>query len=300
MDVKDYEYIVAIADQGNISRAAATLFITQPALTKFLQRTEKQLGIPLFVRRGSQFLPTDAGKAYIEAGRAILAIDGQLSEKLSQARAVQKQQIRIGYSMGRTDEILGKVLPRFYEQYPNIQVKAVAASSASNFTALAKGELDLAMVVISGQPAGFMQIPLEKSRMSLAVREDDPLAVMAKPEAGRMFPSVSLADLKRSRFIITGLDTNSGKFSRRLLAQCKKSDQIVLEVSDINSCLTAVEAGLGVGLMFSIPLGLHKLRFLSIREIDIIEQTNSLLYRADWSPSQPAQYLIHLIQNSNA
>lgn len=298
MDVKDYEYIVAIADHGNISRAAATLFITQPALTKFLQRTENQLGIPLFVRRGSQFLPTEAGKAYIEAGRSILAIDSQLSEKMSQALAVQKQQIRIGYSMGRTDEILGKVLPKFYERYPNIQVKAFADTSAANFAALARGELDLAMVVIPNLPAGFQQIPLEKSRMSLVVREDDPLAAIAKQENGRMFPSISLADLKRCRFVITSTKTNSGKFSKRLLTQYKLADRIALEVSDINSCMTAVEAGIGVGLMFSIPMGLHKLKFLSIREIDIIEQTNSLLYRADWEPSQPAEYLMQLIRKS--
>ena len=43
MDVRDYEYIVAIAEQGSITRAAAHLFITQSALTKFLQRTEREL-----------------------------------------------------------------------------------------------------------------------------------------------------------------------------------------------------------------------------------------------------------------
>lgn len=44
MDIRDYEYIVTIAEQKSITRAAAQLFITQSALTKFLQRTERSLG----------------------------------------------------------------------------------------------------------------------------------------------------------------------------------------------------------------------------------------------------------------
>lgn len=297
MDVRDYEYIVAIADEGNISRAAAALFITQPALTKFLQRTEKQLGVPLFVRRGNQFLPTDAGKAYIEAGREILSIDEQLSAKMSQALAKYKQLIRIGYSMGRTDEILGKILPQFYDHYPEIRVKAAAQSTADNFAALVKGDLDMAMVVIQGCPTGFQDIALTKSWLSLVVREDDPLVGRALPAEGQPFSTVSLSDLKKARFIVTDMSTNSGKYSQRLLAKHNLSGQIVLEVNDTNSCLAAVEAGLGYGLMFSIPLGLRKLKYLSIREIDAIEQTTSLLYPADWKPTLPAQYLIRLIQN---
>ena len=55
MDIRDYEYIVAIAEKGGISKAADHLFITQSALTKFLQRTEQKLGMELFVRKGKQF-----------------------------------------------------------------------------------------------------------------------------------------------------------------------------------------------------------------------------------------------------
>ena len=61
MDIRDYEYIVAIAEKGGISKAADQLFITQSALTKFLQRTEQKLGMELFVRKGKQFLLKTSG-----------------------------------------------------------------------------------------------------------------------------------------------------------------------------------------------------------------------------------------------
>ena len=65
MNVRDYEYIIAIAEQGSITRAATQLFITQPALTKFLKRTEDSLGLKLFNRNGNQFLLTEAGRRYV-------------------------------------------------------------------------------------------------------------------------------------------------------------------------------------------------------------------------------------------
>ena len=101
MDVRYYEYIVAIADQGSITRAAEQLFITQPALTKFLQRIEKELGLPLFVRKGKQFILTKAGQKYVEVGHEILRLDRKLTEQLKQDGITQKKRVRLGFSMGR-------------------------------------------------------------------------------------------------------------------------------------------------------------------------------------------------------
>ena len=61
MDVKQLEYMVKIAEEQNISRAAEKLFITQSALNQQLLKLERQLGTPLFFRSRSQFRPTPAG-----------------------------------------------------------------------------------------------------------------------------------------------------------------------------------------------------------------------------------------------
>ncbi len=120
MDVRDYEYIVAIAEHGSISRAAAQLFITQSALTRFLQRTEKQTGVPLFHRRGNQFLLTEAGQQYVETGRIIMHLDRQLADKLAEEKRLHKSLIRISYSMGRSDWLMDHIFPRFFERFPDI------------------------------------------------------------------------------------------------------------------------------------------------------------------------------------
>ena len=58
MDFKDLTYVLAIAKYQNITKAAESLYITQPTLTKFLQNLEKQLGQKLFKKMGNRFLLT--------------------------------------------------------------------------------------------------------------------------------------------------------------------------------------------------------------------------------------------------
>ena len=66
MDLKQIEYIVKIADENNITRAAEKLFITQSALNQQLLKLEKELGIQLFYRSRTDWHPTEAGLVYLE------------------------------------------------------------------------------------------------------------------------------------------------------------------------------------------------------------------------------------------
>ena len=74
MDLKQLEYIVAIAECGNISRAAETLFITQSGLNQQLIKLEKELGQQLFYRNKHYLRTTQAGKLYIDSAKEILRI----------------------------------------------------------------------------------------------------------------------------------------------------------------------------------------------------------------------------------
>ena len=74
MDTKQIEYIVMIADQKSITRAAEKLFITQSALSQQLQKLEEELDVSLFIRNKSDWIPTPEGEVYLENAREILRI----------------------------------------------------------------------------------------------------------------------------------------------------------------------------------------------------------------------------------
>lgn len=73
MNLKELEYVVAIADEKSLTKAAERLFITPSALTQQVLRLENELHAPLFIRSRSGWQPTEAGEIYLEAARKILS-----------------------------------------------------------------------------------------------------------------------------------------------------------------------------------------------------------------------------------
>ena len=67
MDIKNPEYILEIARQQSVTRAAQKLFITQSTLSQYLLKLESELNTPLFERKKNRLVPTGAGQIYIQA-----------------------------------------------------------------------------------------------------------------------------------------------------------------------------------------------------------------------------------------
>lgn len=74
MNLKEQEYVCALAENGTITAAAKELFISQPALSIYINNLEKSLGVRLFERVGKQFILTYAGEQYVEKAKLILQL----------------------------------------------------------------------------------------------------------------------------------------------------------------------------------------------------------------------------------
>ncbi|WP_455774487.1 LysR family transcriptional regulator, partial [Burkholderia stabilis] len=98
MDTRDLEYLLAVERHGSIGKAADALGLSQPALTKAVQRLETQVGVTLFERTASGMTPTQAGARFVaRAQRIALEFDDAMQEM----RAIQGGEqgvVRIGYS----------------------------------------------------------------------------------------------------------------------------------------------------------------------------------------------------------
>ena len=297
MDVRDYEYIVAIAEQGSITRAAAQLFITQPALTRFLKRTEASLGLKLFKRNGNQFLLTQAGQRYVETGRAIIRLDRQLSEQLTHELGVQKSRIRLGFPMGRDRDLLENVLPQFYARHPDIQLYLNADTSRRQLDALRHNDLDMALMTNVEQLPGYVYLPVERSFMAVVVNHDSPLLAQSRPMEGYPFPVIEKEALNGFPFVALTTVTNSGHIAHELRRKYDIRPDVVMEVNNVRCSIDAVECGYGCTMFMSIPLGKRKLSYLSIKDVEVTAQTATLVYQADRPLTAPMQYLAQLIKS---
>ena len=84
LDLKDIDYVLAVAQYQSVSQAAKALFISQPALSKYLGNLEKRLGVPLFDRSGRQLALTEAGELYVKYAREIARSADGLREALGE------------------------------------------------------------------------------------------------------------------------------------------------------------------------------------------------------------------------
>ena len=110
MNLKEQEYVCALAENGTITAAAKELFISQPALSIYINNLEKSLGVRLFERVGKQFILTYAGEQYVEKAKLILQLSHELDEKLKDITGNYSGRIRIGVQLRRATGFLPPVI----------------------------------------------------------------------------------------------------------------------------------------------------------------------------------------------
>ena len=113
MNTKVLEYIVAIAEEQSVSRAAERFYISHPALSGHIRKLEQELGTQLFFRSAKGMQPTQAGLVFLADARAILHEEQKLYEALEVMRRRWRNQIRMMVDTPFYNLLIQYVLPAF-------------------------------------------------------------------------------------------------------------------------------------------------------------------------------------------
>ena len=120
MDQRYLEYILVLAETGNMTRAAQKLYISQPTLSQFLSKQEEKIGTALFQRSEGVYKLTSVGELYAEYARKILELTDELERDIKRISATIR--INIGNSASRSLEMLTSILTDFRKQYPKAEL----------------------------------------------------------------------------------------------------------------------------------------------------------------------------------
>lgn len=118
MDLKQLEYIVKIADENSITRAAERLYISQSGLNQQLLKLESELGIQLFHRSKNDLRLTEAGKVYVKYARQILMLKQEAYDILNDMADNKVGRLSVGLTPERGISMLMSIYPKFYQQFP--------------------------------------------------------------------------------------------------------------------------------------------------------------------------------------
>ena len=146
VDTRLLRYFAAVAREGNLTRAAERLFVSQPALTKQVRQLESRLGVRLFTRSRAGMTLTPAGQALAEKAPALLAgFDEALRETKSAASRAARV-LRVGFLAGAANEATQQIIAAFGRRRPGWRVEMRAASWLDPTAGLASGDTDVALL----------------------------------------------------------------------------------------------------------------------------------------------------------
>lgn len=145
MNVQELNYILCIARHQNLTEAAQELYLSQPTLSKYLQKLEREMNGKLFSRVGNRYVPTDLGRRYLEYARRMLELDRDWQKELQDLNACRQGELNIAFPLMRSSCLVPRVLPVFHARYPGIQVNLWEESCAIQEKLLLDHRLDFAV-----------------------------------------------------------------------------------------------------------------------------------------------------------
>lgn len=175
MNERDFRYLVAIGQTGNLGLAAEQVHVTQPALTKCIDRLEAELGVTLFERRGRLIVPTEAGALLIRRVKGLLHDISGLQRELREHARGTSGHVRLGAAATATEALLPQVIRRVQRDMPGITIELMVAMSDVLRDALREDRLDL-LVSPATEDDEFVCEPILEDHVVVVAARDHPLA----------------------------------------------------------------------------------------------------------------------------
>jgi LysR family hydrogen peroxide-inducible transcriptional activator len=288
-------YVLAVAECGSFSKAAESLFLSQPSLSVQVRKLEEELGVALFERLARKVVLTGAGEAFLAHVRPAL-------EQLDSARAcaADEKHLRAGrVAVGALPSIAAGMLPAcvsdFRRQHPGVDIRLLEHNQPAELERLlADGELDLALVRRPRTREDLEEQTLLREPFVALVPEGHPRARLSE---------VRCEDLRSERFV--AMDPSSGL--RSLFdALCHRAGfrpDVAVETTQLATLWGMVRSGVGVALVPRLAAG----DACTVPQVSCAiplrdEMTRTLLavWRRGSLPRPPAAFLEHLLRHARA
>ncbi|MFF8841814.1 LysR family transcriptional regulator [Streptomyces sp. NPDC015127] len=293
MQLQQLRYFVAVAETRHFTRAAERVHVSQPSLSQQIRALEQELGADLFGRARGNIALTDAGEALLPLARRILADTETARREVQELAQLRRGRVRLGATPSLCTGLLPQVLRTFHDLHPGIEILIEESGSHDLVRELARGALDLALVVLP--------LPSPSPALSTVelLRED--LVVISPPAAAAPPAPVRIADLAGEPLVMF----RHGYDLRELtVAACRAEGfepSFTVEGGEMDAVLGFVRAGLGVAVVPSMvaegaggDLRVTPLAHPGLR------RTIALAHRSDVAPPRAARELQRVLLNSRA
>ncbi|MCP3027496.1 LysR family transcriptional regulator [Halobacillus sp. A5] len=240
MDIRHLEYFSEVAKQLSFTKAASTLHVSQPSLSKAVKQLEDELGVPLFYRSRKVEL-TDAGKAVLVNAIDVLDAFHNLTSELSDIIELKNGEIKIGIPPITGAAFFSKLISYYRDQHPQIKIRLSEVGSKMIKHGVEDGSLDIGLVC---------NVPVKNENLEVLELINDPLMLLVhKDNHLAQKTRIDLTELNEEPFILYRQDFS---LHDRILEECSTkgfSPNVVCHSSHRDFMIEMVEAKMGIALL---------------------------------------------------
>jgi DNA-binding transcriptional LysR family regulator len=234
-------YFAEVAKQKSFTKAASTLHVSQPSLSKTIKSLEDTLGTTLFYRGAKQLQLTDTGEVFLANVKHVLDAFDNLTAELDDVGALKKGEIKIGIPPIIGAAFFSSLISKYIELYPSIHMSLHEVGSNKIKQGVSEDELDIGLICnLPIQKENYETIGLLKDPLVLIAHKDNPLARRS---------AIRFSDLEEEPMILYKRDFS---LHDRIMEACSSHGfypNVVCESSQKDFIIEMVEAKLGAALL---------------------------------------------------
>lgn len=294
MDIDCLETFLAVARLQSFTQAAAVRHLTQPAVSRQIQRLEQDLGVKLFVQTGRRVRPSAQGELLLEEGPRVIGKIRGVRAALEELGGLERGELRIGASSTPGMYIIPGLLAEFRCAHPGVQLSYELSNSRAIETMVVHNDIELGFV---GEQVGTADTATEAFA-------DDRVCLVASPEhplARRR--SVPLGKVLSENYVAREQGSATRRTFEAWLGQRGQSWRPFLELGSVEAVKQAVAAGLGIAALSRIAVDWEvEAGRLVIVKVQRMQLTRKLfvLYRKELHLSPAASAFLRMVRGSDA
>ncbi|MEV0149507.1 MULTISPECIES: LysR substrate-binding domain-containing protein [unclassified Nonomuraea] len=281
MQLQQLSYFVAVAETRHFTQAAERMRVAQPSLSKQIKALETDLGAPLFSRARGNVTLTAAGEALLPLARRMLADAETARQEVAELAGLRKGRVRLGATPSLCTGLLADALARFHRDYPGVELLVEEGGSRDLVRALARGQIDLSLIImpLQGDDPALVTEELLRENLVVVTSSHEPLRKS----------HLRIEDLRGRPMVMfrRGYDLREAT-----LAACRQAGfepRLAVQGGEMDAVLRFVEAGLGVAVVPSMVLDGRPGLTATPLAPPGLSRTVALAHRRDVEPTRAAQ-----------
>ncbi len=258
MRIDSLEVFLTVAEEGNITRTAGMLHMSQPTVSRIIMDLEQELDRQLLIRTSKKVLLTKAGLQFLETARDIVALYHRAVTLDLEEKEIRGD-IYIGAGEVGAMRLLAKQITDFTSIYPGIRIHLDSGNAESIKESIEAGILDLGLITrsVNTETYDCLELP-EKEQWSILLREDHPLAIQERVRA---------EDLSGEKLIVP----ENQVFYKDLMTWVGSEVHVQASYTLVHNAVHLVKAGMGIMVCFYDPSlmeeGLTLIPLVPVREV---------------------------------